>query len=136
MKPATKQLFIALGVVVTAGVSYVVWKKITATKAEFDALVRKGIAVATWPITATYGAVNTVLGNASAAASIPELHAQSVVLDEQLATMNTNDYAPGGRIYNNIVAAKGKAEAERTWQQVQQNLAAQQAETAAWWKLW
>ena len=36
---------------------------------------------------------------------LAELQAQGDALDSQLATLNNQDYAPGGRIYNDIASS-------------------------------
>jgi hypothetical protein len=43
-------------------------------------------------------------------------------LTAQLATRG-NDYAPGGRIYNQVAATQGQAVADANWQKVQNDLA-------------
>lgn len=136
MKANTKNLLIAAGVVFGAALVWIVWKKITATKEEFQAMLAKGYDIVTWPARSVLGLVQSTAGNAAAAASLPALAAQSASLDQQLATINQNDYAPGGRIYEEIRLTRGRAAADKAWADVQANLASQRADTAAWWKFW
>lgn len=52
-----------------------------------------------------------------------QLQTQSNALDAQLTTLNQQDYAPGGQVYNAIAATNGQAAADTAYQQVQQNAA-------------
>ncbi|MDE3068619.1 MAG: hypothetical protein KGJ60_13875 [Verrucomicrobiota bacterium] len=45
-------------------------------------------------------------------------------LDAKLTAMNNADYAPGGRIYNQIAAASGQSAADQAWASVQADLGA------------
>lgn len=51
------------------------------------------------------------------------LQAQNNALDAQLNSLNQQDYAPGGQIYNAIAATNGTAAADTAYQQVQQDAA-------------
>ena len=136
MSKNTKGILIVLGVAIVAYVIFSILKAIADGKRTAEAILMAPFRAAVQAWDAVAGAVATVADNAAAAASLPSLHAQSVVLDDQLVAMNTNDYAPGGRIYRRIANEQGTLAADRAWQNVRNNLATQQADTAAWWQLW
>jgi hypothetical protein len=46
------------------------------------------------------------------------INAQGDSLDKKIAAANESDYSPGGRIYNEIVAQRGVAAADETYQTV------------------
>ena len=129
MTTNTKRLLIGLGVALGAFVAYSIFKAIRAGKKKLEDVFMA-------PFRAAAEAWTTVTGNAAAAATLPALHEQSVVLDNQIETMNQNDYAPGGRIYIRIANERGTLAADQAWANVQANLASQAADTAGWWQVW
>lgn len=52
-----------------------------------------------------------------------ELQATGDAADAKLEEMNRRDYAPGGRIYEQIKKSSGQAAADNAWQKVQGQLA-------------
>ncbi len=126
MTTNTKRIVIGLGIALGAFVIYSIFAAIKDGKKKLEDILMA-------PFRAASEAWNTVTGNAAAAASIPAALQQSAVLDTQLATMNTNDYAPGGRIYIKIANERGTLAADEAWARVQDNLASQQADTSGGW---
>ena len=129
MSTNTKRILIGIGVALGAFIIYSIFKAIKDGKKKLEDILMA-------PFRAASEAWTTVSGNAAAAASLPALHEQAVVLDNQIATMNQNDYAPGGRIYIKIANEQGTLAADAAWANVQANLASMQADTAGWWQLW
>lgn len=127
MKPQTKQILWAVGFAVVAWSVYAMYKAWTLGEsiitAPFRYLSAAGSAIAS-------GAA-TVAGNAQAAASIPALATQSQQLDQTIIANQNSDYAPGGRIYNEIAASQGIDAANASWTAVQQHQTTMQATTAS-----
>lgn len=125
MKAEHKAILKEIIIVLTLGIAvYVVYSIYKA----FQAGVRDVKGLLTAPFTALSNAYNTVTGGVAAVASLPALQQQNQLLDQQLTTMNTNDYAPGGSTYNLIAASQGQAAADAAWAQVQKNLATQESQ--------
>ncbi len=94
-------------------------------------------------VTPADGVVGTVAGWFShliyGTPTAGQLQATSAALDQQLAngvpgtnfSGDNSQYAPGGTIYQQIYATRGQAAADAAWQQVQGDIAAQVAQTAA-----
>ena len=80
---------------------------------------------------AASSAASAVASDVSAAASIPSAIATSQALDTQLQTTVESDFAPGGRIYEQIVATQGQAAADANWAKVQADYA-NQASQSSW----
>lgn len=62
------------------------------------------------------------MGLLSTLFGVDDEQARGDQLDAQLAQMNDRDYAPGGKIYNNIQATRGDDAANQAYNVVQQHL--------------
>lgn len=121
-----EKVMIALGVAIAAYIVYTIYQAIakgvtdlaSLAMAPFTAIANEAAAV-TASITGTTSAISqaaaaNAAGNAAAA---------------QITTLNNNQYAPGGTIYNQIAATQGTAAANAAYQTEQQNQAVQASQT-------
>lgn len=133
MTKSTKRVLIALGIAAGAWLVFgVVSRLASGAKSITDAI--RGTIEGTK--TALLYPFSSVASAVTDAASLPAAADQSAALDASLASLNGNDYAPGGRIYNNIASAQGVAAADAAWATVQEHQLAQEADTRAWWQIW
>jgi len=86
-------------------------------------------------VTALYKKAGDATG-VTAAASLPSLTSTETALHDTTQTTAFNDYAPGGRIYNNILQTQGQAAADAAWQSVQDHYATEAAQTSSDSSLW
>ncbi len=128
MTKQTKHILWAIGIALAAWSLYAMYKAWTLGEsiitAPFRYLGLAGSAIAS-------GAA-TVAGNAQAAASIPALATQSQQLDQTIIANQTTDYAPGGRIYNQIASSQGVDAANAAWTSVQQHQTSMQSQTSTY----
>lgn len=133
MSKTTKHVLIALSLAGLAWLVYGVLSRLYAGAQSITDAIRGTVQGTAAAILYPFSSVSTAV---AAAASLPAAAQQSAALDSALATMNTNDYAPGGRIYNNIKAAQGQPAADAAWAAVQDHITTQEAQTSTWWQFW
>lgn len=126
MKKHWKFILLCAGV---AFIAFLVWEIYRAIKAGVTDIA----GLYKWIFNSASSAVGSVADGVSAAASLPGLVKTGQQLDTTITNQNNTDYAPGGRIYNNIVATQGQAAADAAWVKVQADDASMTAQTGVWY---
>jgi hypothetical protein len=127
------KILIVLAIGGAAYALYAIYKAFIAGEKTISGLLMAPFTYASQAYDAVTGAASTVAGNAAAAASLPGLASQSASLDSTIISQGLADYAPGGRIYNQVAATSGTAAADANYAKVQGDYAAMQQQTSSWW---
>ncbi len=128
-KALLKHAAIVLGVGVVAYALFAIYKAFKDGERKLSELLKA-------PFKMFSDAAGAVKDLAAAPGDLVDAAKQSEALDKQIVAQNANDYAPGGRIYNNILATQGQAAADAAWQAVQRDEQAMVQQTSDWWKFW
>jgi hypothetical protein len=128
-----KKVLLVLGIGLAAYVLYSVYKVFAAGERTIAGLLMAPFTLGSEAASAVWGGAQDVGNNVIAAASIPGLTQRSQQLDTQITSQNNQDYAPGGKIYTNILNSQGKVAADKAWATVQSHDATMTAQTGSAW---
>lgn len=121
--PQAKKVLIAVGIGVAAFAGYSMY-------AAFKSGVTAISDILSAPFTALQNEWNAISGAASSVASSAANISAGNQAAATIATQNNSDYAPGGTIYNQILATQGQAAADAAWATVQSHEATQTDQTS------